>query len=350
MAEYVLGCAKMQPSIWTWVSLHSNFVRFEKVVVRATDIMRTGHRPPRVVNIVAPRAWTAPSSANGLMQACSLRKKINAKFIELQTPKRLHEIYKAAILQPQSLSYVFDVASVLGDKVAGLKDCTTDVEQRRFCASLPETLRAELQAYCHGIKTRNAITFGPLSVDVATAQKFAVKKRTGFDDLPVCVCICCGTWRPKTINQRANRGTVGVRVSAAVDKPWTFTCNFCKHSWGIRQVNMVGTQISARFAIDGPSLPIVVCVACGYPSASCKYVGTLPFCSACAANRVLEDCFRCGRQNKGDFITFCAQKNSGGAHVFSACPRHAVTMAGMSTVPVEMVRPAKSVYSKKVKL
>lgn len=351
-AEYVLGASKLQPSLWSWVVQHKNFQDFDTMVTKATDMMRRGQKPPRVVQILAPRAWTAKASIHGLIPASGTRKKMNMATIQHSNPQQLAEIYKQSVLAPTTVGYTWNAISIVGHNLEGLQNCSTDADQRLFCSKLPLQTKAELQSYCHGQVTKQAVYVGALSTIVATMQMKAATKRSGFSHSYHFVCICCGTWRPKTnAFGNANRGTVGVQITANVDTPWQFRCNLCKQTWGIRKINLIGRFLKIRFRIDGPSQLVTICVKCGFPCANPTFKGILPMCKTCNANKQKTFCYKCGRENKGDFYNFSARQ--GKTKTFVACPKHKPIMAGLSTVPVELLKKrfksSKSLYFKSQK-
>lgn len=343
-AEFVLACSKLMPSLWTWVLQNKNYQTFDKTVVRATDIMRRGLKPPRVVQIVAPRAWSARASLHGLVAASATRKKLNASALQ-HDHKELARVYKKSVLSTRRRGYAYSAAEVLGKDVEGIQDCLTDANQRTFCNALPPLAKAKLQAYCHGQLTQKALSVGTLSENVSAAQRHAVAKRTGFTHSYAFVCLCCGTWRPKAAS--FNRGTVGVQITTRHNAEWTYRCNLCKNAWGIRKVDMVGKLLKARFKIDGPSQLITICAECGSPTTNPTFTRTLPRCSTCTRDRTISSCFHCGKENKGDFFKFAARQR-GSPQIFFACQKHVPQLAGLEHVPIDMLRvkQSPSVYSK----
>lgn len=347
-AEFVLASSKLVPSLWSWVVQHKNYRHFDNAVVKATDTMRNKLKPSRVMQIVAPRAWSAPASLHGLIAASSTRKKLNAAALQTDCAT-LARVYKESVLTRPRMGYSFNVVQVVGEVMLGIQNCATDAEQRTFCQALPVEEKAKLQAYCHGQTTQLALHVGVLSTTVADAQRHAVHKRSGFGECNAFVCLSCSTWRLKA--PCTNRGTVGVQINVEHNKPWTFSCNLCNQSWGIRKVDMVGKLLCARFKLDGPSELICVCVTCGFLAVNPVFRGSLPYCASCATKRAFNTCFKCNREDRGDFSIFTASQRNVPT-TFHACLQHVPRMHGLQCVPIHLLRTqvkySHSVYLKKI--
>lgn len=346
-AEYVLAASKLMPSLWGWVVQHQNYKQFDCVVIKATDLMRKKCKPPRVVQIVAPRAWNAKASLHGLIAASLTRKKLNTAALK-ENNTVLAAVYKQSVLSEKRRGYAYNAVKIVGPEILGIEECATDNDQRSFCQRLPPAILARLQTYCHGQITQQSVVAGVLSKDAAEAQAHAVASRSGFEEAHLFVCICCGTWRPKT--SATNRGTVGVQLHPKVDRPWKYRCNLCKSTWGIRAIDMVGKVLQVKLKIDTASQLLCLCCMCGVPAVNPTFKGTYPYCSSCAVKGSTKTCFFCRREDKGEFKKFVATRH-GKPQVFLACAKHMPTMKGLQSVSIDKiaqcVRKAQSLYSRR---
>lgn len=336
IAEFVLSNSKATPSVWTSIRNHSKYQVYGEQVRVASDAIRSGKKPPRVVNSVAPRSWIPNASANSLLAVVGTRKKISIASQLLIPPATIARVYKAAVLCTMR-SYIYSLQQAIGESAKGLLECITEGDQRKWYASLSQANAAAVQVYCHGLAVNRAVVVGTLSDRVTRAQREIVKYRTGRESLHVIICVACGTWRSKGTMVNASRSTIGVQICLPLSKD-KVSCNGCNQTWGLRTVDMCGQSVRIRPKLDAAEQWVYACTRCGYTSDKIKFVGTLPVCLQCTrAPPARSRCFACVRDNRRATTPFSAMSRHTRVE-FSACAEHMPKTCVNELVDIDLVR------------
>lgn len=273
-------------------------------------------------------AWRRPSTFAVFLEALEVKKKLPAW---VQTGiggvDTMERCIKVGSMVERLSTAALEAAGISPASAAKFVCCTRS--RARALAVLDTvdiTERARLYVVLMARETRSTVRIGRLADHMTAVQKVARDRVHGPNvDLYTCVCLACGTWRPKSRGLTGlSKATGGIIVNYSDSK---LTCCACLADWSVVMVPLVGHLIRARLRLTAEPVAIAMCMGCAQVSHPLYPIGAGLYCGKCKATSakfmgVRPECAVCKAPvtaTAGNTITVAG---SGSPVLVALCSRH----------------------------
>lgn len=228
-------------------------------------------------------AWRRPSTYNIFFDALDVKKKLPA-WVQIavnQLSDMERCIRVGSLLTGGVSTAMLEAAGITRESAAKLAcSVVTKARASAILQSISERERAILYIVLMSRETRGRIRIGRLNAHQALAQEAAVARVHGSTaKLYTCVCVACGTWRPKSRGLSGlSKATGGIVVNYTEKK---IICCACSADWSVVMVPLVGHLVMARLRLTAEPVVIGLCGGCAQVTHPLYPVGSQIYCKSC---------------------------------------------------------------------
>lgn len=277
VATYLVWATRAEIPLWRLcLRLHSHYIK---------TIMGLNLEFNTAVHLDMSRhyvSWRQQSSYDLVAAALEVKKKMPVWVQTALAGLDVETVCRAGAVTGRVSTALLEAAGITAAGAGSLvQSFATKVATTAVLDALSVEDRARLYVFMLSRASRRAVRITLLSASTAAKQREVCLREHGMPQLYACVCIACGTWRPKSRSiSGLSKATGGVVVNYAEQ---TVICCACTAGWSVCAVPLVGRLVWAKLRLTAESTTIAICCECGIVAHPIHSSGLHLYCATCLA-------------------------------------------------------------------